>query len=311
LSRVVVKASVVLAAVLLSAAVGAVTRFEVPFGVEVSGIENRYSTFAVFTRPNRLLDVKLIDLAGSDAQILFDGVPISAAGQTVNVRMPETPGTHSLQISNGAGEAMQLNVFVMWVKDDNAFGMLNGYRIGDYPGERFKGLAIYDPPSAFVEVTRENADTPVSPNFTLGQFVCKQGSGYPKYLVLRPELVQKLEVVLGELSAVNPAVTGLTVMSGYRTPAYNKGIGNGQYSRHVWGGAADVYVDEDGNGVMDDLNGDGRVSRADSTWLAGFVDGLERKDAFGDLIGGIGTYDSTPSHGPFVHVDARGYTARW
>jgi uncharacterized protein YcbK (DUF882 family) len=101
-------------------------------------------------------------------------------------------------------------------------------------------------------------------------------------------------------------------MSGYRTPAYNKAIGNGTYSRHVWGGAADIFVDDNGDGVMDDLNGDGRVSRADSEWLARFVDSLERKGRFGnELVGGIGTYGSTASHGPFVHVDARGYQARW
>ena len=72
-------------------------------------------------------------------------------------------------------------------------------------------------------------------------------------------------------------------MSGYRTPHYNKAIGNGQFSRHVWGGAADVFVDEDGNGVMDDLNRDGNVTRADSAWLSRFVDGMERRGQMDSL----------------------------
>ena len=31
------------------------------------------------------------------------------------------------------------------------------------------------------------------------------------------------------------------IMSGYRTPYYNGAIGNVRYSRHVWGGAADIF----------------------------------------------------------------------
>jgi len=295
---------------LLSADLHALAESQLHFGARVNGIENRYPVFGVFAAPDRLLNIELMDLASHDAHVSFDGVPVKIDDRMFQIRMPDAPGTHQLDISDAAGQLMRLNVFVMW-QHDNAFAMLNGYRIGSYPNEPLKGLSIYHPPSAFVEVTGDNARMAVSPNFTLGQFVCKQGSGYPKYLVLRPELVQKLELLLGELRKANVAAGGLTVMSGYRTPTYNRTIGNGQYSRHLWGGAADIYVDEGKNGVMDDLNGDGRVSGADATWLAGFLDKLEREGTFGQLIGGVGTYDSTPSHGPFVHVDARGFRARW
>ena len=47
-------------------------------------------------------------------------------------------------------------------------------------------------------------------------------------------------------------------MSGYRTPFYNRSIGNQtRFSRHVYGDAADIYADDDGDGKMDDLDGDG------------------------------------------------------
>ena len=40
------------------------------------------------------------------------------------------------------------------------------------------------------------------------------------------------------------------ILSGYRTPFYNRSIGNEtHYSRHVYGDAADIYVDEDGDGT--------------------------------------------------------------
>lgn len=284
----------------------------VPFGVKVNGIENRFAEFGIFAAPGEILQLDLMDLDAAHLDARFDATPLQPTGNGLNLKMPPRAGTHRLQLTDRRdGSRMDLNVFVMWQHDGARDDSLNGYRIGQYPKDPFRGLAVYHPPEAFIEVTRENADLAVSPNFRLGQFVCKQGNGYPKYVVLRPQLLQKLETVLEALNAVNGNVTGLTIMSGYRTPNYNQAIGNGKYSRHVWGGAADVYVDDNSDGVMDDLNGDGKVTRADSEWLARFVDSLEREGRFGDLIGGIGTYGSTASHGPFVHVDARGYQARW
>jgi hypothetical protein len=284
-----------------------------PFGIRVNGVENHFEEFGVYAKPNEILQLDLIGLDAPRMEARFDGTPLRPTGAALNLKMPPRPGTHRLELTDTtSGKRMALNVFVMWQHDGARDDSLNGYRIGQYPRDPFRGLAVYRPPEAFIEVTRENAGLAVSPNFRLGQFVCKQSSGWPKYVVLRPQLLQKLEAVLEALTAVKPQVSGLTVMSGYRTPAYNKAIGNGTYSRHVWGGAADIFVDDNGDGVMDDLNGDGRVSRADSEWLARFVDSLERTGRFGDeLIGGIGTYGSTASHGPFVHVDARGYQARW
>ena len=101
-------------------------------------------------------------------------------------------------------------------------------------------------------------------------------------------------------------------MSGYRTPWYNQAIGNVPYSRHAWGGAADIYIDEAPmDGRMDDLNGDGRVDRDDARWLADFVSGMSRRGEFGARIGGLGVYGSNSAHGPFIHVDVRGSRARW
>ncbi|MEZ5551911.1 MAG: D-Ala-D-Ala carboxypeptidase family metallohydrolase [Pseudomonadales bacterium] len=295
----------------ISLGAGALPQSQLSFGVKVNGIENRYEVFGVFAVPGQRLNIELLDLTAEGAQFHFDDRVLHPQGGSLSVRMPENPGTHRLEISTRSGEEMRLNVFVMWTESGLATDVLNGYRLGAYPGKPLKGLTIYEAPRAFIEATPENADTRVSPNFTLGHFLCKQSSGFPKYLVLRPELIQKLEIVLSRLNADNPGVTDLTVMSGFRTPAYNRSIGNGEYSRHVWGDAADVFVDMDRNGAMDDLNRDGRISRADSEWLATFVDRLERNGTFGESVGGIGIYDSTPSHGPFVHIDARGFKARW
>ena len=100
-------------------------------------------------------------------------------------------------------------------------------------------------------------------------------------------------------------------MSGYRTPSYNAAIGNGRYSRHVYGGAADIYIDVDGDGIMDDLNADGVLDRRDAGALYDLVDRLLQDPAHTHLHGGLGEYGSNSAHGPFVHVDERGWNARW
>lgn len=100
-------------------------------------------------------------------------------------------------------------------------------------------------------------------------------------------------------------------MSGFRTPFYNSAIESAKFSRHMYGDAADIYVDyKPRNGNMDDLNRDGKSTKADANWLYDYAQKLYkiRKDL---PKGGIGTYRANAVHDPFVHVDGRGSTARW
>ena len=60
-------------------------------------------------------------------------------------------------------------------------------------------------------------------------------------------------------------------MSGYRTPFYNKQLDDTTYSLHQWGRAADIFLDKDGNGVMDDFDGDA-ITRNDAVALAGVLE---------------------------------------
>ena len=77
----------------------------------------------------------------------------------------------------------------------------------------------------------------------------------------------------------------------------------------MYGDAADVFVDEDRNGNMDDLNKDGMITRADALVLFDAAETVERTNP--DLIGGLSAYKANSAHGPFVHVDVRGRRARW
>jgi hypothetical protein len=63
--------------------------------------------------------------------------------------------------------------------------------------------------------------------------------------------------------------------------------------------------------MMDDLNRDGEIDVRDATVLYQIVDDLYGTPIYERFVGGLGRYEATAAHGPFVHVDARGFRARW
>lgn len=198
---------------------------------------------------------------------------------------------------------------------DKIRGMIGSYRIGFFPGEqRAVRSPAYANPEGFVEITARNQDTRVSDHFRLRDFITHdQGSVWPKYLVLREPLVDKLELILGELRAMGVSSGTLRIMSGFRTPQYNaKGVGAGgrvEDSRHQYGDAADIYMVNGARDWMTDLDGDGKITTRDARVIALAADRVEQ--AHPELIGGVGVYAATRAHGPFVHVDVRGTRARW
>lgn len=114
----------------------------------------------------------------------------------------------------------------------------------------------------------------LSPHFSRSEFRCK-GTGRPGHPAhdtpVSAELVAKLERLR--------AIVGrpLTIVSGYRCPWWNARVGGARASRHMQGDAADIPA------------GYATVAQAAA---AGFH--------------GIGNKGSSA-----VHVDTRGYRARW
>lgn len=198
---------------------------------------------------------------------------------------------------------------------DKRGASLGAYRIGFWPGEeRPIAAGAYRNPAGFIEVTRDNENLRVSEHFRLRDFLTHdQTNVWPKYVVLREALVDKLELVITELERTGTPVEHMSVMSGFRTPQYNANggetSGRAGMSRHMYGDAADVFVDNDGDGRMDDLNHDGRVDSRDAQVIIRAEERVERGHP--DLTGGGGVYRATTVHGPFAHIDARGYRARW
>lgn len=190
---------------------------------------------------------------------------------------------------------------------------VNTYHVGRWPGERQNMPDNYDNPIGFIEVTPENADLRLSTHFTLRHFITKdQPDVWPKYVVLREELLDKLELVLSTLEAQGIPTRNVVVLSGFRTPQYNRRAsfeGAAYASRHQFGDAADLIIDADGNGRMDDLNRDGAVDFRDTDVINRAVEKVEQR--FPELVGGLGLYHAMGPSGPFAHIDVRGTRARW
>jgi len=225
---------------------------------------------------------------------------------------PQEPGNYSVVIKDGLSkDEIVLVVFVLTPATDQVGEYLNDYRIGNYPEDKYKGSSKYSKPEGFIEVNEANKDVFITPHFQLKQFLCKQESGWPKYLLVNPVLLVKLEHLIDGLAARGNNVSTLFIMSGYRTPYYNKAIGNVKYSRHIFGDAADIYVDEDLDGVIDDLDSDSKSNMLDAMVLHELLSDLENDPENEHLVGGIGKYKKNSAHTYFIHVDTRGYRARW
>jgi uncharacterized protein YcbK (DUF882 family) len=192
-------------------------------------------------------------------------------------------------------------------------GRVNGYRLGEWPAERWLMAQNYFNPDGFVEVTPSNASLSLSEHFVLGDFVTRdQQQQWPKYVVLEEKLIDKLELVVRELAAAGHRADSVIVLSGFRAPYYNdRGFDEGmaRASRHQYGDAADIIIDSDGDGRMDDLNGDGRVDLRDIAPITSAIARIEER--YAEFVGGLGTYSAMGPRGPFAHIDVRGTSARW
>jgi uncharacterized protein YcbK (DUF882 family) len=229
---------------------------------------------------------------------------------------PHVPGVYELELTAG-GETLAFGdshrVVVTVPFDEKRNGRIGSYHLGNWPTEGTAPPDPYAPPAGFIEVTEANQSLRLSENFTVGQFLTKdQDSVWPKYMALDPKLLDKLELVLLELRGMGVRADRMVVMSGFRTPQYNRfRLGNPatSRSRHQYGDAADVWVDNEDDWYMSDLNGDGRRDMEDARVMLQAVDRVERRHP--ELVGGAGLYRANSVRGPFIHIDVRGTRARW
>jgi hypothetical protein len=278
----------------------------------------------VLTEPGQKMGLVLPDSIPpevvAELRPVRDGVvDLAAPGQPADSAAPAPmqPGVWALTLRSPTSveEVPDVRVIVQVPASERRAGAIGAYKIGEWPFETRKPpKEIYATPRGFVEVTLENMTMPISEHFVLGDFLTKgQADVWPKYVVMSPRLLDKMELTMQELERQGIDVKDVGIISGFRTPYYNEHGGNtdgrASLSRHMYGDAMDIYIDSDGDQSMDDLNRDGRVDVGDARVLAAAADAVEKGHP--NLVGGVGVYRPTGAHRGFVHIDTRGYRARW
>lgn len=253
----------------------------------------------------------LEDVPGG-AQAVIEGTP------SPDFSAPEKSGIYKFAVELGRATKpiKDVSIVTLVPSSQKRAGRIGSYQLGSWPFESGGKPTSkrYAPPEGFIEVTPENQNFYVSEHFRLRDFLTKdQRNVWPKYLLLDPKMIDKLELTIQELERQGVRVSGMHVMSGFRTPRYNHSGGNtagrANLSRHMYGDASDVYVDNNRDGQPDDITGDGRVTVRDAERFAQAAEAVERRHPA--LVGGIGVYTACCGHGPFTHIDVRGYRARW
>ena len=121
----------------------------------------------------------------------------------------------------------------------------------------------------------------LSKNFKKSEFKCRDGTDVPDDLMDNLlELVENLQIIRDYIDKP------IRVISGYRTPKYNRRIDGARRSQHMTAKAADLRVSgmdpKELRKIIVDLIKDGKIKK-----------------------GGVGLYKS------FVHYDVRGRNTRW
>lgn len=264
--------------------------------VVINSVQIKHPVWHKMIMPSEDLHIDLP--AGSSAYI--NGQPVEDVW-----RSPAKAGNHNLIITSGEMTVAKITIFVLEpsTKIDER-GFLGKYRIGKYPRNT---------PHGFIKLQKGEGRLAISPSFNVGQFLCKQQPRvWPKYLLVSEDNLHRLEVLLKDLNDKNITdANTFFIMSGYRTPFYNTAIGSAKFSRHMYGDAADIYIDtKPRDGVMDDINRDGKINKKDANYL---YDHAQKLFITAESVqsGGLGSYRANAVHGPFVHSDSRGNIARW
>jgi len=121
----------------------------------------------------------------------------------------------------------------------------------------------------------------MSKNFKKSEFKCRDGTNVPAELMDNlEELVENLQIIRDHIAVP------MRIISGYRSPKYNRKIGGARKSQHMKAKAADIVVRSlkpvELREIIINLIKEGKIKK-----------------------GGVGLYRS------FVHYDTRGWNARW
>ncbi len=116
----------------------------------------------------------------------------------------------------------------------------------------------------------------------------------PYYWLINKKVLHKFLELQDELERKGYNRKAYVIRNGHRHPHYNKAVGGASLSRHILGEAIDLGIR--------DIDQNGRYEEKDKQIV---LDLLDQKII--RSMGGVGKYPGTRA----VHLDVRGYRARW
>lgn len=173
----------------------------------------------------------------------------------------------------------------------------------------------YQPPEYYFRLIPGTEQLQVLEGYPMNpELVCR---AWPKsefpipFATLEIHLLDKLQRLNAGLRTCGLAKFKVRLLSGFRSPDYNRRIEGASLSRHIYGDAVDFLVDDDGDGVMDDVDGNGRIDRFDGMAVIRCLQALEDRGEV--VVGGAGIYELDVENPRRVslHMDCRGVRATW
>ena len=300
----------------LSLNAAAFSREHANFSVVYKDLKIPLKTFSIFVLPRE--DIK-ISIAAEDRGQTYTielGGKIYESSTSFNWKAHAESGHYQATIREKnkaeSGSEIKINVFVLHPYENKNGQYLEDFRIGYYPEIPADKKEMYSKPKGFLKIDQSLLELNLTPHFKMKQFLTGQSSDLPQFIAIQESLILKLEFFLEEVNKAGYYAESFGIVSLYRTPYFNKKIGNNtDFSRHLFGDAADIYIDNSGNEWMDDLNGDGQFTKADSDILADLAVKFDQKEEFNDLQGGVCSYKGNGVRGPFLHIDTRGRHITW
>ncbi len=258
--------------IILSVNTAAFSAEHANFSLVYKDLKIPLKTFSVFVMPGE--EIKF-SIAEEDRDIMYQ---IKLGGKIFESKSSFTWNAHKesghyeavIKEKNNDGPAskIKINVFVLCPKKEMNGQYMDEFRIGTYPKIPIDKKDFYSTPEGFLKIDESIMEVNLTPHFKAKQFLTRQSRQLPQYIAIKESLLLKLEFLLAEVNKAGYQTDTFGIVSIFRSPYFNKKIGNStNFSRHLYGDAADIYIDTAGNDWMDDLNGDGKYNILDANIL--------------------------------------------
>ncbi|PUU95590.1 MAG: peptidase M15A [Halanaerobium sp.] len=294
----------------------AFTEDHADFSIVYDELKIPLKTFSIFVLPREEIEVKIAEEDRNQQYIIELGGKKYESGSSFSWKAHGESGHYPVTISrknaSGKNSEIKLNVFVLHPYSEKEGEYIYGFKIGNYPAAPADQKEDYSKPKGFLKIEQSILDLNLTPHFKVEKFLTNQSDQLPQFIVIQESLLLKLEYFLAEVNKAGYPAETFGIVSFYRSPYFNKKIGNDtHYSRHLYGDAVDIYIDNRGNEWMDDLNGDGKLDIKDADVLFKIAKKFDQKEKYADLQGGLSSYHANGVRGSFIHIDTRGIHVTW